>query len=265
MEPRKKLISRKQLRESFRNTILNKEIAPHGVVLVDLEDYCLQTRKRAEAREQAAKVIQSAFRNDPGIWWMAVGKAPDSGESQQQVADFLSFLSEWEVLLSSRKGIVLLSVNAETQEIIGVCCVLSPHSEESYIDFFIALLTIKSRFWGFRSMQQRRAEAFGAWQKESRKRAYEGGMPIFLSMLGVRPDWHGRGIGKAMLQALNFISDDLKTPIYLETSLAKNVEIYKKSGYRILENLKRPVQVSVGNCREHFDMLTPMLRLPTTQ
>ncbi|GJQ15425.1 hypothetical protein GpartN1_g7216.t1 [Galdieria partita] len=259
-------VSKSQLRDSLRKMIQTEKITPEGIALVELQDYYLQRANKAKSQQEAAKVIQSAFRNDPGIWWMATGHTPDNvaqlESEEHKVVQFLSFLSEWEIFLCNRKGFVLLSVELETEEIVGVCCVMSPQSEESYLDFIIGLLTIKSTFWGFFSMQQRRAEAFGAWQKESRKRALENNLPIFLSMIAVRPDFHGRGIGKSLLQTLNLVSDDLKTPIYLETSVARNVELYKHFEYHVLDHLKRPVQVMRWNSENSFNLLTPMLRLP---
>ncbi|EME26676.1 uncharacterized protein Gasu_56840 [Galdieria sulphuraria] len=244
--------------------ILREKIAAEGVALIELEDYCLQSGNKVKSQEEAAKVIQSAFLNDPGMWWMATGHTKDNIAQQEieqlKVAQFLSFLSEWEIFLCNRKGFVLLAIELETQEIVGVCCVAAPRGEESYLDYVVGLLTIKSTFWGLFSMQQRRAQAFGAWQKESRRRALENSLPILLSMIGVRPDFHGRGVGKALLQTLNKVSDDLKTPIYLETSVARNAELYMHFEYRIVEHLKRPVKV--GNNENSWDCLIPMIRLP---
>eukprot|EP00871_Galdieria_phlegrea_P001987 jgi/Galph1/278/GphlegSOOS_G5088.1 len=266
--------NRRELLVCLRSVLQADNLAPEGFALVEFEDYRLQNSalSTAHIRETAASVIAAAFRKDPGISWMATGHmevasgpCDDNNHEAKQIEEFLAFLSQWEVFICHRKGLALLCIELQEREIVGVCCLLAPTAKQSLVDEVLGVFCIRSPFWGLFSPQQKRATAFASWQQESRTRACEGRLPLFLSMLGVRPDFHGRGIGKCLLQTVSLISLELDLPIYLETSVPRNVELYEHFGYQVLERLKRPVIVYDSRThekQEELDILTPMLRYP---
>ena len=62
----------------------------------------------------------------------------------------------------------------------------------------------------------------------------------YLSLIGVEPNHQGKGFGQQLLStAINRIDPEGK-PIYLETNNEKNIEIFKRSGFRILQKIIVP-------------------------
>jgi ribosomal protein S18 acetylase RimI-like enzyme len=53
--------------------------------------------------------------------------------------------------------------------------------------------------------------------------------------IGVRPDLQGRGIGKALLAAFLEMTDSQARPSYLETDVDRNVALYEKFGFKVIE------------------------------
>ena len=64
---------------------------------------------------------------------------------------------------------------------------------------------------------------------------------IYVQMIGVRCNHHGKGHRKRMLELLNQTADFLIVPLYLETQSESNEAMYKCFGYRKVENVNLPV------------------------
>lgn len=64
---------------------------------------------------------------------------------------------------------------------------------------------------------------------------------VYLIIIGVSPQYQGRGYGKKMLLALNERADSLGLPIYLETATDINVVMYKKLGYEVTGKVMHPI------------------------
>jgi len=60
----------------------------------------------------------------------------------------------------------------------------------------------------------------------------------YLWFLGVNPQTQGRGVGGALIQELVQRYKKKKRPIYLETSMQKNLPFYKKFGFEIFHTLE---------------------------
>lgn len=62
----------------------------------------------------------------------------------------------------------------------------------------------------------------------------------YLSLLGVNPEYQGKGFASALMKSmLNRIDED-NLPCYLETETEKNVEMYKHFGFRVAEQFSIP-------------------------
>ncbi|SOC45226.1 acetyltransferase (GNAT) family protein [Salinicoccus kekensis] len=62
---------------------------------------------------------------------------------------------------------------------------------------------------------------------------------LLLEILAVDPDFQGKGIGRAMMAALDEYSEAVRRPIYLYTANAENVAYYEKLGYRMMETIQK--------------------------
>ena len=60
---------------------------------------------------------------------------------------------------------------------------------------------------------------------------------MYLWFLAVHPDWHGRGVGRALQAELHAESDERGLPTYLETGTEKNVGFYEGDGYAVVGDL----------------------------
>jgi ribosomal protein S18 acetylase RimI-like enzyme len=57
---------------------------------------------------------------------------------------------------------------------------------------------------------------------------------FYLFVLGVEPHAQGRGLGKALLRALNARADERGLPCYLETDKPTSVQLYESAGYVVV-------------------------------
>jgi ribosomal protein S18 acetylase RimI-like enzyme len=60
----------------------------------------------------------------------------------------------------------------------------------------------------------------------------------YLGYLGTRCDSQGMGIGSAMLREVLAQADDTRTPAYLESSNERNLTLYERNGFRVVEEIK---------------------------
>ncbi len=63
---------------------------------------------------------------------------------------------------------------------------------------------------------------------------------MYLWFIGVDPELHGRGVGRALLADLHGRSAELAVPTYLETSSEPNVRFYRRQGYELLGEIALP-------------------------
>jgi len=57
-----------------------------------------------------------------------------------------------------------------------------------------------------------------------------------LGPIGVAPELHGRGIGRALLASFLEMVDEQDSPAYLETDVDKNVALYERFGFKVVSH-----------------------------
>jgi GNAT superfamily N-acetyltransferase len=62
----------------------------------------------------------------------------------------------------------------------------------------------------------------------------------YLAVLGVEPEAQGRGFGSALMQPILERCDRERLPAYLESSKRRNVVLYERHGFRVVEELRLP-------------------------
>ena len=60
----------------------------------------------------------------------------------------------------------------------------------------------------------------------------------YLGYLGTKPGHQGQGIGSAMLREVLPQADATGTPAYLESSNERNLSLYERHGFRVIDELK---------------------------
>jgi GNAT superfamily N-acetyltransferase len=62
----------------------------------------------------------------------------------------------------------------------------------------------------------------------------------YLAVLGVEPELQGRGFGGALMQPVLARCDREGVPAYLESSKRRNVVLYERHGFRVVEEVRLP-------------------------
>jgi GNAT superfamily N-acetyltransferase len=62
----------------------------------------------------------------------------------------------------------------------------------------------------------------------------------YLAVLGVAPEVQGRGFGSALMRPILERCDRERLPAYLESSKRRNVVLYERHGFRVVEELHLP-------------------------
>jgi ribosomal protein S18 acetylase RimI-like enzyme len=75
---------------------------------------------------------------------------------------------------------------------------------------------------------------------DARRHAHVPGRHFYLSAVGVDPARQGQGIGTALIRPVLLRADATATPAYLETAVARNVLLYERLGFDVVEELDLP-------------------------
>ena len=60
----------------------------------------------------------------------------------------------------------------------------------------------------------------------------------YLPIIGVAPEWQGRGFGAALLRPVLERCDRERTPAYLEASTPRNRALYERHGFEVMEECR---------------------------
>jgi GNAT superfamily N-acetyltransferase len=60
----------------------------------------------------------------------------------------------------------------------------------------------------------------------------------YLPVIGVRPEWQGRGFGSALLRPILERCDRERLPAYLEASSPRNRALYERHGFAVVEEMR---------------------------
>ncbi|MGH2386079.1 MAG: GNAT family N-acetyltransferase [Candidatus Limnocylindria bacterium] len=172
-----------------------------------------------------AATLARAFAHDP-YYLLLAGDAP---ERNQRMRD------GWSGIL--RFGSAKLTDTYTTDDHAGVALWLPPgHGGPSVIDS-LRMMPAIGRLSGWRRL--RKVSNLIA-ELETRHRHHMPTPHFYLSALGVEPDRQGEGIGTALMKPVLDRCDRDQVPAYLETATARNVLLYERLGFDVVEELTLP-------------------------
>ncbi|MDQ4035434.1 MAG: GNAT family N-acetyltransferase [Chloroflexota bacterium] len=183
--------------------------------------------RRATADEvpALAATLARAFADDPFYAFLA-GDAP---ERNQRMRD------GWSGIL--RFGSARLAETYTTDDHAGVAVWIPPgHRGPTFLDS-LRMMPAVARLAGWPRL---RAVTKAISALEDRHRHHASEPHFYLSALGVEPQRQGEGIGTALLKPVLDRCDLDRTPAYLETATGRNVLLYERLGFDVVEELTLP-------------------------
>ena len=174
---------------------------------------------------ELAGMLARAFVADPFFAYLA-GDAPERGQRMRD---------GWGAIL--RHASAGLAATWTTDDLAGAALWIPPGRSASGVLDQLRMLPALGRLTGWGRLRAVSA-ALGAL--ESRRRSHAPMPHWYLSALGVEPGRQGEGIGSALLAPVLQDADASAVPCYLETAVGRNVLLYERHGFDVVEELVLP-------------------------
>lgn len=172
-----------------------------------------------------ADVLARAFVHDPFFAFLA-GDAPERTQRMRE---------GWRGIL--RHGSAGLAETYTTDDHAGVAVWHPPGYGGPSAIASLRLLPAMGRLAGWRRL---RTVSAAMAALEERHRHHAPADHFYLSALGVEPDRQGEGVGTALVQPVLDRCDRHGVPAYLETATARNVLLYERLGFVVVEEMTLP-------------------------
>lgn len=172
-----------------------------------------------------ADTLARAFAHDPFYSFLA-GDAPERGQRMSE---------GWRGIL--RFGSARLSETYTTDDHAGVALWIPPGHRGPSVLESVRMMPAISRLAGWRRLRQV-TNTIAALEERHRHHVSE--PHFYLSALGVAPERQGEGIGTSLMQPVLDRCDRDGIPAYLETATGRNVLLYERVGFDVVEELTLP-------------------------
>ena len=173
----------------------------------------------------AGSVLSKAFHHDPIFNYLI----PDTNQRLKTLNHYFQHVIKYGL----RYGEVYSSPNLE-----GISVWLPPknssHTRWKAIKTGALVLPVKVK-WKYLTLQNKIYKFTDNLHKKFAPNPH-----WYLSLIGVGPDNQGKGVGKQLLSTTINRIDPENKPNYLETNTEKNVELFKRFGFRILQKVIVP-------------------------
>lgn len=182
-------------------------------------------RARPDDIRELAAVLASAFVRDPFFGWLA-GEASERNQRMRE---------GWTGIL--RFASAGLSETWTTDDRAGVAIWIPPGRAASSPLDALRLTPALARMTTWRRLRE---AAAAVEELERHRRRHVPEPHWYLSALGVDPARQGEGIGSALIGPVLAAADAGSAPAYLETATARNVLLYERHGFDVVEELVLP-------------------------
>lgn len=173
-----------------------------------------------------AAMLARAFAHDPFYAYLA-GDAPERGERMR--AGWLG------ILRHASDG---LAATWTTDDRAGVAIWHRPGYHGPTFIGSLRMTPAMARLAG--GMGRLRDVSRAVAALEARRRVHAPGPHWYLSALGVEPNRQGEGMGTTLVGPALALADASATSAYLETATARNVLLYERLGFALVEELTLP-------------------------
>lgn len=172
-----------------------------------------------------AAVLARAFANDPFFAWLA-GNASERGQRMRD---------GWSAIL--RHASADLAATWTTGDLAGAAVWIPPGRPASGLVDTVRLVPGMARMTSWRRL----GPVSDVMEDLATRRRRHAAQPHwYLSALGVEPDRQGEGVGSALLAPVLDEADARRQPAYLETAVGRNVLLYERHGFEVVEELVLP-------------------------
>ena len=179
---------------------------------------------RPDEASVVAQILESAFRNDPLLAWVL----RHDSRAEEARSDFFRANVE-DYFANARR--VDLAVDGEGQPAGAAMWTAPPGAQRSSWRDRLGL-------WGLRGWTGlRRFPRFLRLVTATEGR-YPREPHHYLFMVGVEPERQGRGVGSALLREVLTQCDAEGLPAYLESSNERNLTLYRRHGFEVIEELR---------------------------
>lgn len=174
--------------------------------------------------DRLAQVLAEAMFQDPMYYYI-------SNDKELNLRYFTTF---WKAVLAYtiKFGIVLT-----TEDLKGAVCLLPPYKTDfSFVNLLRTGFKIPLSVFRFPYPKMKKTMdiliGLGRYQNQTIPEPH-----WYLLAIGVKPEDQGKGIGGSLLRELAGVIGKDGKAVYLETETAKNVQLYQKYGFEVVNEI----------------------------
>lgn len=176
--------------------------------------------RKAEYKDKAivTNILEVSFKNDPQVNWYL-----EESRNRNKLNILIDYVFEETI----RKGEIYIS-----EENMAAALWNSEKKEEFSLNYILRNLSFLFRI-GLKSTIRILKMLKLTYSQYPKNRSYS-----HLHLIGVMPEAQGKGLASSLMNPILAEKKVNKIPVYLETANQKNVEIYKRKGFRIFNTIQ---------------------------
>jgi ribosomal protein S18 acetylase RimI-like enzyme len=176
--------------------------------------------RKAEYKDKAVvtNILAESFKNDPQVNWYL-----EESRNRNKLNILIDYVFEETI----RKGEIYLS-----EDNMAAALWNSDKKEKFSLNFILRNLSFLFRI-GIKSTIRILKMDKLAYSQYPKNRSYS-----HLHLIGVLPEAQGKGLASLLMNPILAEKKANKIPVYLETANQKNVAIYKRKGFRVINTFQ---------------------------